>query len=385
MLAEWFSPSAPGKLVTAIERGASYLAFVPDPLPPALTLDAALEQRLSEATWSLGELAGLGRTVANTNLLLGPFIRREAVLSSRIEGTKTTMAQLYLFEARESSPAPADAREVHNYVRALEYGIGRVRKEPVGLALVGELHQLLMKGVRGEQSRPGAFRDCQNYIGTVDDIHQASYVPPPVSEMHSALRALDDYIVKGDLRAPLIRIAFIHYQFEAIHPFADGNGRIGRLLIPLLMQQWGMLPAPLLYLSAWFEMRREEYYSRLRAVSEKGAWAEWIGFFLTGVAEQSRDAIARAKRLQDLQASWRQTLLDRNATPPAMKLADALFASPVVTITRAQQLVGARQYNTARLAVEQLVKLGCITQQGSGRYDKLFVARDIMRIAGGSK
>jgi Fic family protein len=303
---ERFRTSPSGRLVRAGEEPAIYWAFVPHPLPPHLPLEPSLVRLLSDADRALGELAGLARTLPNASLLIPPFLRREAVLSSRIEGTRAGLAELYAYEAGQPVSPPSDVREVHNYVRAFEYGLERIHTLPVSLRLLRELHQRLMEDVRGEQATPGEFRRSQNWIGPPGcTLNQAHFVPPPVPEMNEGLDAFEKYIHGDDPSPPLIRLALIHYQFEAIHPFLDGNGRIGRLLISLLLAHWNLLPLPLLYLSAFFERNRQQYYDLLLAVSERGACSDWVSFFLRGVLAQATDANRRAKRLQDLQAEWR--------------------------------------------------------------------------------
>jgi len=368
----------------------AYWAFVPNPLPPPLTFDAALIRSLSEADRALGELAGLGRTFPNPHLLINAFIRREAVLSSRIEGTQADLADLYAFEARQLAlpgfqPAreEADVREVFNYVRALEYGLERVNTLPVSLRLIREVHARLMEGVRGEHATPGEFRRTQNWIGAPGcTLNDATFVPPPVDEMHTALDALEKYLHSEDEYPPLVRLAFIHYQFEAIHPFIDGNGRIGRLLLILLLVHWGLLPLPLLYLSAYFEKHRQAYYDLLLSVSTRGTWREWVEFFMRGVAEQARDAVVRAKQLQNLQAEWRVRLTQARASGLAIRLADTLFDSPFITIPQAQRRLGVKQYHSARRHVQRLVEMGILKPLGAPSYGKTFVAAEIMRVIG---
>ena len=252
---------------------------MPHPLPPELPFDAGLVNTLSDADRALGELAGLGRTLPNPQLLIAPFIRREAVLSSRIEGTQTDLTDLYAYEAGQLPlfaglkmvPPESDVKEVTNYVRAMEYGLERLQTLPVSLRLIRELHGILMEGVRGDRATPGEFRRSQNWIGRPGcTLNEAEFVPPPVPEMHEALDAFEKYLHAGNTYPPLVRLAFIHYQFETIHPFLDGNGRIGRLLVTLLLVTWNLLPLPLLYLSAFFEQHRQAYYDLLRVVSEKG-------------------------------------------------------------------------------------------------------------------
>jgi Fic family protein len=328
-----------GKLMRVGQGKTAYWAFVPNSLPPTLPADWELTHLLSDADRALSELGGLGRTLRNPSLLVSPFLRREAVLSSRIEGTQSDITDLYFYEAgrlalpgmEKDTAGEADVREVFNYVRALEYGLKRLSKLPASLRLLREIHARLMEGVRGEHATPGEFRDRQNWIGGAT-INEAVYVPPPVAEMKNSLAAFESYLHKtDDAYPPLIRLALVHYQFEAIHPFVDGNGRIGRLLLPLLLVNWNLLPLPLLYLSAFFESHRQAYYDLLLAISQRGAWREWVTFFLNGVAHQSRDAVTRAKRLQDLQMKWRTRLQQERVTGLALGLADMLFESPVLS------------------------------------------------------
>jgi Fic family protein len=384
-----FKNSPAGRLLKVGQGDSAYWAFVPHPLPPALTLDAKLVHALSEGDRALGELAGLGRAMPNPHLLIGPFMRREAVLSSRIEGTRADIADLYAYEAGQPalpglkpSPPESDVREVLNYVRALEYGLDRVSTLPVSLRLIRELHERLMEGVRGAQTTPGEFRRSQNWIGQPGcTLNTATFIPPPVNEMHEALDAFEKYLYSKNDCPPLVRLAFIHYQFEAIHPFLDGNGRIGRLLISLLLINWELLPLPLLYLSAYFERHRNDYYDLLLAVSERGAWKEWMGFFLNGVAYQARDAVTRAKQLQDLQLKWREQLMQARASALLIRLADSLFASPFITIPQAQKILGVT-YPSAQRNVERLVKAGILHPVGETSYGKVFSSQAILELIG---
>lgn len=386
---ERFQGSPSGRLVAAGPAEARYWAYVPNPLPPAIELDNQLWRIQSDADRALGELAGLGRLMPNPHLFINPFIRREAVLSSRIEGTQADIADLYAYEAGQLSlpgmpqPSEADVREVLNYVYALQRGLERLRELPVCLRLVRELHQRLMVGVRGEHASPGDFRQRQNWIGRPGcTLADAEFVPPPVEQMHEALAAFERYLHdNGDDYPPLVRLALIHYQFEAIHPFLDGNGRVGRLLIPLLLVHWGLLPAPLLYLSAYFERHRDAYYELLLAVSERAAWREWIAFFLRGVAEQARDATARAKRLQDLQQRWRERLTEGRASALLLRLLDSLFESPFVSIPQARRILGA-SYVTAQRCMQRLVDAGVVRQASEGSYGRVFVAAEVLAVIG---
>jgi len=384
-----FHNSTAGQVIRVGEGEAAYWAFIPNPLPPKLPLDWPLMKVLSEADRALGQLAGLGQTVPNPHLLIGPFVRREAVLSSRIEGTRADIADLYAYEARQlplpgmEAPPEADVREVLNYVNALEYGLERLNTLPVSLRLIRELHERLLTGVRGEYATPGEFRCTQNWIGPPGcTLKEAVFVPPPVPQMHETLSALEKYLHSDDPYPPLIRLALVHYQFEAIHPFVDGNGRIGRLLITLLLVQWQLLPLPLLYLSAYFYRYRQEYYDLLLGVSERGAWRDWVIFFLRGVAEQSRDAIARAKRLQDLREEWRRRMLQDRASALTLQLLDALFATPIITIPQAQRRLKAT-YPGAKYACDKLVQAGILQPVGDVSYGKTYQAKAVLEVITG--
>ncbi len=382
-----FRNSSSGRLVRVGQGPYAYWAFVPNPLPPELLLDRPLLQTLSEADRALGELAGLGRTIPNPHLLIRPFIRKEAVLSSRIEGTQADVADLYAYEAgqlalpgMEPRPPESDVREVLNYVHALEYGLERLHTLPVSLRLFRELHARLMQGVRGEKMTPGEFRRSQNWIGRPGcTLDEAEYVPPPPDQLLDVLSDLEAYINREHDYPPLIRLALIHYQFEAIHPFLDGNGRIGRLLISLLLSHWELLPLPLLYLSAYFHRHRQTYYELLMAVSQRGAWGDWVGFFLSGIAEQARDASDKARKLQDLQIAWRNRLSQARRSVLLLRLVDQLFISPIITITQAQRILDVT-YPSAQRNVEKLVQAGILEQVGESSYNKTFLAREILAV-----
>lgn len=382
-----FQKNASGKCIEVGSGETTYWAFVPHPLPPTIQLDLALMNILSDADRALGELSGLGRTMPNPHLLIGPFIRREAVLSSRIEGTQTDIANLYAHEAGqlylpgfEPVPPESDVREVMNYVRAMEYGLERLKTLPISLRFIRELHERLMEGVRGERATPGLFRRSQNWIGprgcTITD---APYVPPPPPEMLQCLDAFEKYLHQDNQHPPLFRLAFIHYQFEAIHPFLDGNGRIGRLLISLLLVHWNLLPLPLLYLSDFFERYRGDYYDRLTDISQTGAWREWLNFFLQGVREQSFDAIDRAKQLQDLQLEWRNRLAQTRSSGLLQGIIDSLFIKPILSAVDLQKQFHV-SHPTAKQALKRLVQEGILKEiTGKERYQS-YVAEKILQV-----
>lgn len=382
-----FHNSDSGQVIRVGQGGAAYWAFVPRPLPPALPAEWKLTRALSTADRALSELAGLGRTMPNPHLLIGPFVRREAVLSSQIEGTQADITDLYAYEAGQlplpgmqvSSPE-SDVREVLNYVNALEYGLKRLDTLPVSLRLICELHERLMAGVRGEHATPGEFRRSQNWIGPPGcTLNEAIFVPPPVFQMQEALDALEKYLYSEDIYPPLLRLALVHYQFEAIHPFLDGNGRIGRLLLSLLLVQWKLLPLPLLYLSAYFHRHRQMYYDLLLGVSEHGDWYAWLLFFLRGVAEQAEDALRRARRLQDLQEGWHRHLSSARTSALALRLVDALFSAPILTVPQAQRLLGVT-YHSAQNNIERLVQAGILRLIDDVARGKTYIASEILDI-----
>ncbi len=370
-----FSANAPGRLV---KTTGGHWAFVPDPLPSSLQLGVETVMQLEEATLALGELAGVGRLLPNAHLLIRPFIRKEAQVSSRIEGTITRLDQLLMFEANPSRGREDSAqREVLNYVLALEYGLERLETLPVSLRLMRELHERLLAGVRGEQKNPGRFRRMQNAIGSAGSTR---FIPPPVTEMMQALNDLEQFIHQPTNLPLLVQIALIHYQFETIHPFMDGNGRIGRLLIPLLLYDRQILRAPLLYLSAYFERHRDAYMDHLLNVSQRGNWLEWINFFLKGVTEQARDSIQRAQRLLDLWQTYRDRLQAIGGSAHRLHLVDDLFAFPVTTIPEAQKLLGIT-YRAAQLNIEKLVDAGILQSPDTEQMrPRPYYAPEIIRV-----
>jgi len=371
-----FQKSPAGKLVRAVN---GYWAFVPDLLPPKLEWDNALVSSISRADLALGTLSGLGETLPNPHLLIYSFIRKEAVLSSRIEGTQSSLSDLLLFEATKAEKQ-RDVREVQNYVRAIEYGLKRLEELPLSLRLIRELHGILMEGVRGERATPGEFRRSQNWIGPPGcTLNNATFVPPPVSEMMETLGQLEEFLHADTDLPPLVELALIHYQFETIHPFLDGNGRIGRLLIILYLCQEGILTKPLLYLSAFFEHRRQEYYSRLLEVSQRGAWREWIGFFLQAVFEQSVDAVQRARQLLDLHRAYQQTSRDRRLPPTAGQLVELIFMRPVLNAKVAQAYLQVT-FPAAQKAIKALVEEGILTEITGHKRNKAYAATEIVSV-----
>ena len=379
-----FTPDSPGKLVTAQDyHGDDYLAFVPNPLPPTLTLDISTINRLSAAERALGELNGIGQMLPNPHLLIGPFVRREAVLSSRIEGTVTTLQQLLLLEAAPSPQSPnPDAQEVINYVHAMEHGLARLDTLPVCLRLIREIHARLLRGVRGEVNKPGQFREIQNFIGRRGfrpRLSEAVYVPPPVVEMNPALHGFETFLHTPTDIPFLVQLALIHYQFEAIHPFEDGNGRVGRLLIALLLCERNYLSRPLLYLSAFLERYRREYMDCLLRVSQEGAWTDWINFFLEGIAEQSRDAVHRSRQLLALWQDYRDRMQTARASALTLQLIDLLFAAPAVTASYVQRQLEISQPG-ARYTIDRLQQAGILQEATGQRRNRVYIAPELFAL-----
>jgi Fic family protein len=377
--AEDFKEKRSGKLVPTIQG----VAFVPAPLPPDLLDLGRLVPVLSRANHALGELSGIGRTLQNPLLLIRPFMRREAVASSKIEGTVTNLSELFLFEVgKESGNAPADAREVFNYVRALERALALLSELPISSRLIKEAHKVLMHGVqphRGATIIPGEFRTDQNWIGA-RLIENARYVPPPPAEAINAMSELEKYINNLDPELPmLVHIAMIHYQFEAIHPFPDGNGRVGRLLIPLILCERKEISEPLLYLSSYFEKNYDDYIEKMLTVSQLGLWEAWIEFFLQGVEEACQDAISRASSLLELQQKYRLQIQQARSSALLGRLIDTLFEHPAINIPYAADKLGI-SYNAAKNNVEVLVNHGILRPGVDGARPKFYFAQEVIDI-----
>ncbi len=362
--------------VVRAERG--YLAFVPPPLPPLFDLIPVLVSQLSAADRALGQLAGAGQGLPNPHLISRVLLRREAVLSSRIEGTQASLSELVLFEVEQPREAADDVREVHNYLLAIDHVLDPHRRLPLSLSLLREAHRILLSGVRGGDATPGEFRTSQNWIGAPDaTLNSAAYVPPPPERLWECLDPFEKFLHAGSGLPPLLSIAAIHYQFEAIHPFIDGNGRVGRLLLTMLLMEWDLLPAPLLDLSAYIEPRRDRYYRALMHVSTHGDWIGWFAFFLEAVERQAHDALSRARRLHELREEMRERVTTARSSGLLPRLVDALFDVPVLTIPRAQQILGVT-HRAAALNIDKLIRAGFVREVHHGRRPRTFIAPAIM-------
>jgi Fic family protein len=356
-----------------------YRAFYPNPLPPEIEFDSALITKLSKADQVLGRLGGEARRLPNPHILIRPFIRREAVYSSRIEGTQATLGELLAAEAGANvDRSPDDLQEVGNYVAALEHSLQRLTEIPISLRLVKEIHKVLMNKSRGEHAFPGEFRKTQNWIGTPGcTLKEASYIPPPPDVLGEQLGDWERFIHESELPL-LVTCALMHYQFEAIHPFIDGNGRVGRLLITLLLCERNALPGPFLYLSAFFDATRRDYYDRLRAITEHGDWIGWLDYFLNGVIRQCEDSLGRAERMNELIEEWKTQIA--GVTPKAaFALVELLAGNPYITPRSAEENLGV-VFNTASKAINVLKDAGILDQVGDSKRDRLFVATKLLDI-----
>jgi Fic family protein len=373
-----FAGRFPGRL-KPIPEAAGALAFIPNELPPDLAIDARTQELNEAALLALGGLDAIVPSLPNSELVTNPFLRKEAVLSSRIEGTRTTLEQLYLFEATDATTPPADAqdaREVHNYLVAAEFAFAALAQLPVCNRLLKDTHEKLMEHTRSPW--PGRFRPQQAYVGS-GDLLSARYVAPPAGDVVELMDALERYMNAPRSELPrLLQIAIIHYQFEAIHPFGDGNGRMGRLLISLLLRAFGILHEPLLYLSAYFERNREDYVARLWEISRRGAWEDWIRFFLEGVISEANDARVRTRDLIRLREEYRARFMSTRGQ--LLKLVEHLFEFPVVTVPGAKNLLGLSTYRGARQVIGKLEEAGLLVEADVRKRHKTFVARPIMKL-----
>ena len=383
-----------GELVTQRPRGGGrYLTFVPNTLPPPPAIEqAALASAgalLADAEYWLGQLIGLGSVLHNASTLAAPYIRQEAVRSSQIEGTRTSLGELAAFEAAGGPPPDGDAQETLNYVAALDEGLDRIREGvPIDADLVRDLHRTLMAGPHDEaRSTPGEFRDVQNYITAGGEV---KYTPPPPDRMLGCLDSLFGYIDSRPDAPPLVKIAWVHYAFEAIHPFRDGNGRVGRILIPLLLARRRGLEHPLLYLSPYLFEHRQEYYDRLFAVSARSDWAGWLAFILRAVASQAQASVATAQRLIALDDEWRLRLEQGGATPSALRLASLIRRqSLAVTAALARDLLAGAGHPvtppTAYQAIADLERAGILTEITGRARGRIWLALELVHLLEGDE
>ena len=365
-------------------------AFVPYPLPPTdppLVMDSLTAELLAAAQTELARLAVAGSMVPSTDWFLYGFVRKEAVITSQIEGTQATLRDVLTFEATDQSERPDDVREVCNYVDALTYARGQLassRGLPLSIRLLCDTHRILMRGVRGRNKLPGEVRRSQNWIGGSRP-GNARFIPPPPEDVAGALGALEQWLHDDSELPPLVRIGLAHVQFETIHPFLDGNGRIGRLLIALLVEHWRLLKQPLLYLSLAFRRKQQEYYARLAAVRSDGDWEGWTRFFLKCVYEAADDGVRVAQTLHALVGHDRSRIIThRRSTVAAVQLLDRLPANPVVTVPNAAKLLGLTAPPT-RKAIDLLEGLGVLREITGKRRGRAYAYHEYLQVLTGDE
>ena len=350
-----------------IQQPARFRAFIPSPLPPEppIVVSPEMQVLLSKADRALGRLDGSIQTLPHPDLFVFMYVRKEAVLSSQIEGTQSSIQDVLAAEAQILSPdRPKDVDEVVNYVRAMKYGLKRLEELPVSVRLIREIHAEMLKGVRGQHLTPGDIRTSQNWIGPVGcSLNEATFVPPPPHEVAKHLGDLEIFL-HSDIQLPmLIRIGLAHVQFETIHPFLDGNGRVGRLLIAFLLCEQEILLKPVLYLSHYFKQHRQQYYDHLQAVRDRGSWEEWIIFFLQGVIEVSKQATETARRILMLRETHRSTITERfgRAAGNGHRVLEYLYEHPILSTNEVRDLIGTT-YAAANELVGKFVSNGILRE-----------------------
>lgn len=356
-------------------------AYVPSALPAPLAWTNELVGQLSRAERMIGRLQGVMRDLDNPRMLIRPMLAREAVMSSQIEGTRADLENLYRDRAATNPSQPEQMKhwigEIKNAESALRQGMELGRNLPIAKQLWLQLHRVLMDGVRGGHADPGSFRRIQNWIGPPGcSIAEATYVPPPPQTILDCLSDLEKFIHEPSDVPSLVRLAMIHYQFEAIHPFIDGNGRLGRLINTLLMADWNILAAPPIDLSTYFKRRQEDYYRLLLAVSQRGAWTEWVSFFLQGLGDQAGEAYTRAQRLVALRRRYRRRIKANDLPASMTAFIDRLFVSPYFTIKKAAKRIGVT-YAAARVQVIKLETLGIVKEITGQKRNRIYLAVEI--------
>lgn len=359
---------------TFIRQPSGYRAFVPAPLPPdpPLAFDAPFADLLTQASLMLGRLDGVARHIPDPDLFVAMYVRREAVLSSEIEGTQSTLEDVLAYELDVNARGlPMDVEEVYNYVRAMNYGLQRLETLPLSLRLIREIHGQLLDGVRGADKQPGDFRTSQNWIGPAGaTLTRATFVPPPPGELMRALSDLEHFLHRDDINI-LLQCGMAHAQFETIHPFLDGNGRVGRLLITFMLCQKRILIRPLLYLSLYLKQNRAEYYDRLMAVRQHGDWEGWLAFFLRGIADTASEAVETAVAIDELRARCLRTIDEHGSRRYDHRLLDLLLRRPLVNT----KVIG-DELNAAKMTVTSLISrfvdIGLLDEVTGSRRDRIY-------------
>ena len=377
-------PRTTGTYELVSVAGETVQAFIPNPLPPqrpALRLVGNLADSLGTAETSLAKLEAAGRMVPSLDWFVYAFVRKEAVISSQIEGTQASLDDLLALEAEApTEAAPEHVQEICNYLDALNYARGQLRRKgglPLSVRLLNGAHKRLMSGTRGQDKQPGHLRRSQNWIGGTRP-GNARFVPPPPSRVQDLLGELEKYLNTKDDLPPLVRAGLAHVQFETIHPYLDGNGRVGRLLISLCLEEWGLLSEPLLYLSLFFKHHRQEYYERLGAVRTHGDWEGWLAYFLEGITVIGDESVQLIRALFEVVDRDRRKYLDSGAaTVPGAKLFESLAKNPIVTVKSAVRICDTTR-PTADKAVGSLCEAGILTETSGRSRDRTYAYREYL-------
>ena len=366
-----------------INQPAGYKAFIPAPLPPdpPIIIKGDLQNLLSKADMSIARLDGMGHVLPNANLFIAMYVKKEALLSSQIEGTQASLEDLFEFESGEKLENINDVAEVVNYVKALNYGMERLQEFPMSLRLLKDIHAVLMEGVRGGEKTPGEFKKSQNWIGPAGcTLRDATFVPPPPHEAEKGMGELELYLHNPQQLPILVDCALIHYLFETIHPFLDGNGRLGRLLITFYLHRKRVMDKPLLYLSYFFKKNRQEYYDRLNMVRDKGDFEQWIAFFLKGVVVTADSAVDTARNILELQTTHRNLLWQKKISSPlAVGILEKLYYTPYVSVNDIARNFNI-SYQAASTLVSQLENAGILKEITGRKRDKRYIYAEYLNI-----
>lgn len=366
-----------------IQQPTGYKAFIPERLPPKppVKIEGELQNLLSNADMSLARLDGLGHFLPNSSLFIAMYVKKEALLSSQIEGTQASLEDLFEFESGEKPDNISNVAEVVNYIKALNFGIERLKEFPMSLRLIKEIHEVLMEGVRGSEKIPGEFKKSQNWIGPPGcTLKDARFVPPPPHEAEAAMGELELYMHQPLQFPVLVNCALIHYLFETIHPFLDGNGRLGRLLITCYLHWQGVMDKPLIYLSYYFKKNRQEYYDRLNMVRESGDFEQWITFFLKGVVITADSAVDTARQIMELQTMHRNLLWQKKLSSPlAVGILEKLFFTPYISVNDVARDFSI-SYQAASNLVSHLERIYILREITGRKRDKRYVYSDYLHI-----
>lgn len=370
-----------GELVTNLSGEAAYQSFKPSPLPPnpELNINSDIVKKLVEANRDLVRLDTAAKLIPNVELFISMYVRKEALISSQIEGTQCTLDDV--LDPDVDGNTNLDVGDVINYVRACTYAIGRLEKLPLCNRLLREIHQELLAGIRGQEKNPGEFRRSQNWIGAANcTLKEARYIPPNVEDMNDALTDLERYMNEGDDYDPLIRIALIHYQFETIHPFLDGNGRVGRLMILLYLMEQGYISKPIIYISYFLKKNQIEYYDRISEVRRSGNYEQWVGFFLEAVSAAAKDSLATVEKLSALHEGNIEKLpVTARKNDNVRRVFDYIEQYPIFDIKRTAADLGV-SYNTVSAAVGKLIQAGILKETTNASRNRVFSYEEYLNI-----